>query len=61
YPSYALNLAQLGALCISNLCATKPYFFIMYSSAKVISKNSTQRIKILKSGIKKSALHDLFG
>ncbi|MCU4458567.1 hypothetical protein KTH94_18055, partial [Acinetobacter pittii] len=24
YPSYALNLAQLGALCISNLCATKP-------------------------------------
>ena len=22
--SYALNLAQLGALCISNLCATKP-------------------------------------
>ncbi|MCH7308593.1 sel1 repeat family protein, partial [Acinetobacter sp. NIPH 1852] len=25
YPSYALNLAQLGALCISNLCATKPY------------------------------------
>ncbi len=33
----------------------------MYSSAKVISKNSTQRIKILKSGINKSALHDLFG
>ncbi len=29
----------------------------MYSSAKVISKNSMQRIKILKSGIKKSALH----
>ncbi|MDH0194007.1 hypothetical protein, partial [Acinetobacter ursingii] len=25
YPSYALNLAQLGALCISNLCATKPF------------------------------------
>ncbi|MCU4490046.1 hypothetical protein KTI26_12760, partial [Acinetobacter ursingii] len=25
YPSYALNLTQLGALCISNLCATKPY------------------------------------
>ena len=24
YPSYALNLAQLGALCISNLYATKP-------------------------------------
>ncbi|MCU4518565.1 hypothetical protein, partial [Acinetobacter radioresistens] len=24
YPSYALNLVQLGALCISNLCATKP-------------------------------------
>ncbi|MEB3850939.1 hypothetical protein MSH00_18985, partial [Acinetobacter pittii] len=24
YPSYALNLAQLGALCLSNLCATKP-------------------------------------
>ncbi|WP_286436382.1 hypothetical protein, partial [Acinetobacter sp. 251-1] len=24
YPSYALNLDQLGALCISNLCATKP-------------------------------------
>ncbi|MFX8691980.1 LLM class flavin-dependent oxidoreductase, partial [Acinetobacter baumannii] len=28
YPSYALNLAQLGALCISNLCATKPGIFI---------------------------------
>ncbi|WP_216075190.1 hypothetical protein, partial [Acinetobacter indicus] len=28
YPSYALNLAQLGALCISNLCATKPICFI---------------------------------
>ncbi|MEZ7294167.1 hypothetical protein ACBB12_19300, partial [Acinetobacter baumannii] len=27
YPSYALNLAQLGALCISNLCATKPFNF----------------------------------
>ncbi|WP_462183890.1 hypothetical protein, partial [Acinetobacter baumannii] len=25
YPSYALNLAQLGALCLSNLCATKPF------------------------------------
>ncbi|MFW1981451.1 hypothetical protein ACG9Y2_19065, partial [Acinetobacter baumannii] len=25
YPSYALNLAQLGALCLSNLCATKPW------------------------------------
>ncbi|MDH1698517.1 hypothetical protein N5I05_08150, partial [Acinetobacter johnsonii] len=24
-PSYALNLAQLGVLCISNLCATKPF------------------------------------
>ncbi|WP_436916074.1 hypothetical protein, partial [Acinetobacter gandensis] len=42
YPSYALNLAQLGALCISNLCATKPYrnnhvlffdgFFLLFSS-----------------------------
>ncbi|WP_373683709.1 hypothetical protein [Acinetobacter sp. YH12255] len=28
YPSYALNLAQLGALCISNLCATKPAYAI---------------------------------
>ncbi|MFP0994708.1 hypothetical protein ACLD0I_14675, partial [Acinetobacter baumannii] len=28
YPSYALNLAQLGALCISNLCATKPISII---------------------------------
>ncbi|MFX9502746.1 hypothetical protein ABTO67_17300, partial [Acinetobacter baumannii] len=29
YPSYALNLAQLGALCISNLCATKPFRSIL--------------------------------
>ncbi|MFP0553048.1 hypothetical protein ACLDWC_14100, partial [Acinetobacter baumannii] len=30
YPSYALNLAQLGALCISNLCATKSFRIIKY-------------------------------
>ncbi|MFP0735793.1 hypothetical protein ACLDXR_10310, partial [Acinetobacter baumannii] len=30
YPSYALNLAQLGALCISNLCATKPIYTNLY-------------------------------
>ncbi|MFW1978985.1 hypothetical protein ACG9Y2_05915, partial [Acinetobacter baumannii] len=30
YPSYALNLAQLGALCLSNLCATKPIDFKRY-------------------------------
>ncbi|MCE6081497.1 hypothetical protein WDA38_18965, partial [Acinetobacter pittii] len=31
YPSYALNLAQLGALCISNLCATKPIISTAFS------------------------------
>ncbi|OOT18617.1 hypothetical protein BTH27_01665, partial [Acinetobacter baumannii] len=31
YPSYALNLAQLGALCISNLCATKPIEYQKYA------------------------------
>ncbi|MFY0033370.1 YcgJ family protein, partial [Acinetobacter baumannii] len=34
YPSYALNLAQLGALCISNLCATKPSLTNQYLGAK---------------------------
>uniref|UniRef100_UPI001330A8E0 hypothetical protein n=1 Tax=Acinetobacter variabilis TaxID=70346 RepID=UPI001330A8E0 len=34
YPSYALNLAQLGALCISNLCATKPFDSIKIDSEK---------------------------
>ncbi|MCZ3203559.1 DUF4902 domain-containing protein [Acinetobacter baumannii] len=34
YPSYALNLAQLGALCISNLCATKPYGFTEWATSQ---------------------------
>ncbi|MEK5789212.1 hypothetical protein V3528_15805, partial [Acinetobacter johnsonii] len=35
YPSYALNLAQLGALCISNLCATKPFFNLIGSNQPI--------------------------
>ncbi|MDO5926523.1 hypothetical protein, partial [Acinetobacter baumannii] len=42
YPSYALNLAQLGALCLSNLCATKPFIFI----TKVIL-NLEKKFKLL--------------
>ncbi|MCU4500291.1 hypothetical protein KTI59_09205, partial [Acinetobacter radioresistens] len=43
YPSYALNLAQLGALCISNLCATKPLksinaVFFLYCSVLYLTK-----------------------
>ncbi|MCT9382263.1 hypothetical protein KTI39_16480, partial [Acinetobacter baumannii] len=41
YPSYALNLAQLGALCISNLCATKPVFSVGFSSAFFIHPLNT--------------------
>jgi len=37
YPSYALNLAQLGALCISNLCATKPCLYISSNYIKLLS------------------------
>ncbi len=44
YPSYALNLAQLGALCISNLCATKPMHFIKASFIQTIKR-------LLKSGL----------
>ncbi|MEQ1446236.1 hypothetical protein ABLT89_04685, partial [Acinetobacter schindleri] len=42
YPSYALNLAQLGALCISNLCATKP------KSIHKLSLNSLKRKYLAK-------------
>ncbi|MCU4515274.1 hypothetical protein KTI54_16830, partial [Acinetobacter pittii] len=38
YPSYALNLAQLGALCISNLCATKPLMIQTLEEEKVWKK-----------------------
>ncbi|MEQ1260617.1 MFS transporter, partial [Acinetobacter pittii] len=37
YPSYALNLAQLGALCLSNLCATKPVTSIRWMLVAVFS------------------------
>ncbi|MDP1317777.1 hypothetical protein Q8H44_13230, partial [Acinetobacter lwoffii] len=55
YPSYALNLAQLGALCISNLCATKPFcnnnigLFnfgndAFFSHAKYLSSSQSERV-----------------
>ncbi|MFH3897774.1 hypothetical protein WDA48_02305, partial [Acinetobacter pittii] len=37
YPSYALNLAQLGALCLSNLCATKPFLIGFLKPSTLIS------------------------
>ncbi|KJE65999.1 hypothetical protein, partial [Acinetobacter baumannii] len=40
YPSYALNLAQLGALCISNLCATKPSLTIDDWNAAVLFRRA---------------------
>ncbi|MEQ0925494.1 hypothetical protein ABLT40_17430, partial [Acinetobacter schindleri] len=44
YPSYALNLAQLGALCISNLCATKPFKCI-----NNIKLNKCNRLRLISS------------
>ncbi|MFH0306530.1 hypothetical protein ACF0RO_015170, partial [Acinetobacter baumannii] len=41
YPSYALNLAQLGALCISNLCATKP----ITSASTYFSSDFTEQLE----------------
>jgi len=36
YPSYALNLAQLGALCLSNICAIKPLESNLETSYKLL-------------------------
>ncbi|MCO8063270.1 hypothetical protein NI466_15180, partial [Acinetobacter lwoffii] len=51
YPSYALNLAQLGALCISNLCATKPFKIEQVRCIKL------KHMKLLKAKV--SALKSL--
>ncbi|MCJ9375631.1 hypothetical protein K5F44_14150, partial [Acinetobacter baumannii] len=45
YPSYALNLAQLGALCISNLCATKPAKYITLAETWLIFNNQDNKGK----------------
>ncbi|MFW1995322.1 hypothetical protein ACG904_10260, partial [Acinetobacter guillouiae] len=49
YPSYALNLAQLGALCISNLCATKPGESDGTDLAKLVSVQKADTPKLVKS------------
>ncbi|MGN9712377.1 hypothetical protein ACG9WQ_003105, partial [Acinetobacter variabilis] len=48
YPNYALNLAQLGALCISNLCATKPNRTSDIYSLAQISDSSDFSVKEAK-------------
>ncbi|MFC6053179.1 hypothetical protein ACFPT0_10070, partial [Acinetobacter portensis] len=47
-PSYALNLAQLGALCISNLCATKPII------SKICNSNDNPYIENSLQGLNKN-------
>ncbi|WP_369027616.1 hypothetical protein, partial [Acinetobacter baumannii] len=48
YPSYALNLAQLGALCISNLCATKP---LWANRSSHNTKKSNNKLKLKKRSL----------
>ncbi|MFA8903347.1 thioesterase family protein, partial [Acinetobacter baumannii] len=48
YPSYALNLAQLGALCISNLCATKPMENVNILTPNIYTVVASSQCKYLK-------------
>ncbi|MEQ1096661.1 hypothetical protein ABLT41_02625, partial [Acinetobacter pittii] len=46
YPSYALNLAQLGALCLSNLCATKPLYIVKLSLLLQLGQQQFHRLQL---------------